>query len=373
MSSNTNLRNDWLDLCRAMAILGVLLSHGRHFLTPFLPEVHILKVGGFLGVELFFVLSGFLIGRILIDQVATQPGAGWIVTFWFRRWARTLPAYWVFIALNMLLAIAGWRVAELTVEDLLRYLTFTQNLTAPHPGFMGEAWSLSVEELFYLFTPVFMAGIAMLFPQRSSYLAVTFAILAASSAARIAVTLSTDRTFDEGLRKIALLRLDAIAIGLLLAYYHKHFQSWSRIKWVGCHVLGLGCLFLAGVFAALSPTALDNNLSLKLLIFPLASIGSAAFISFGLRWALPRRISSIAAAMAAVSYSAYLANLPVFASLQTLLGGPTAPLQGIMQLLLFLAGTLVVATLSRILVEKPVLAWRDRKAILPSHLPPRFA
>ncbi|WP_369690182.1 acyltransferase family protein [Pseudomonas sp. AU12215] len=60
-------RNQWLDICRSLAISLVLLSHGRHFLTPAFPAAQNFKFGGFLGVELFFVLSGFLIGGAVAE------------------------------------------------------------------------------------------------------------------------------------------------------------------------------------------------------------------------------------------------------------------------------------------------------------------
>ncbi|WP_328705635.1 acyltransferase family protein [Aeromonas caviae] len=61
-------RNQWLDVCRASAILLVLLSHGRRLLLPIFPDAQLFKFGGFLGVEIFFVLSGFLIGSIIIEK-----------------------------------------------------------------------------------------------------------------------------------------------------------------------------------------------------------------------------------------------------------------------------------------------------------------
>ena len=85
-------RNVWLDACRSLAIILVLLSHGRHFLTPVWDGAAIFRIGGFLGVELFFVLSGFLIGGIVArDFERSVDGSGWLHKFFLRRWLRTLP------------------------------------------------------------------------------------------------------------------------------------------------------------------------------------------------------------------------------------------------------------------------------------------
>ncbi|WP_421158810.1 acyltransferase family protein [Aeromonas dhakensis] len=72
MLNNFSKANRWLDICRASAILLVLLSHGRRLLFPIFPDAQFLKFGGFLGVEIFFVLSGFLIGSILIDKSTSR-------------------------------------------------------------------------------------------------------------------------------------------------------------------------------------------------------------------------------------------------------------------------------------------------------------
>ncbi|EPU1382254.1 acyltransferase family protein, partial [Klebsiella pneumoniae] len=148
---NTKL-NHWLDFCRALAISLVLLSHGRTFLVPLMPETNIFKFGGFLGVELFFVLSGFLIGRILIEKINNQEShREWIPSFWLRRWLRTYPSYILFLFINIILIFS---IRPDIFPSVLRYLTFSQSLLSPHPSFFGEAWSLAVEEIFYLITPL---------------------------------------------------------------------------------------------------------------------------------------------------------------------------------------------------------------------------
>lgn len=132
---NTKL-NHWLDFCRALAISLVLLSHGRTFLVPLMPETNIFKFGGFLGVELFFVLSGFLIGRILIEKINNQEShREWIPSFWLRRWLRTYPSYILFLFINIILIFS---IRPDIFPSVLRYLTFSQSLLSPHPSFLGR-------------------------------------------------------------------------------------------------------------------------------------------------------------------------------------------------------------------------------------------
>src|ERR1700741_3248969 len=85
-----------LDILRTLAILLVVFSHALRF-APVAPETHHLLelFMGYTGVELFFALSGFLIGGILLRENETAISAKSIGKFWFRRWMRTLPAYYL--------------------------------------------------------------------------------------------------------------------------------------------------------------------------------------------------------------------------------------------------------------------------------------
>ena len=103
-----------LDLLRCLAISGVLLSHSLYFIYPHVPALnlgvlgsyHLYHLGhlGFYGVELFFVLSGFLIGGLLIRQESHLSRSSELTRFYLRRWFRTLPNYYLFIIINGILA-----------------------------------------------------------------------------------------------------------------------------------------------------------------------------------------------------------------------------------------------------------------------------
>jgi peptidoglycan/LPS O-acetylase OafA/YrhL len=109
------------------------------------------------GVDLFFVLSGFLIGGILLDH---RTSSTFFKTFYVRRALRILPLYFVVLAIFLSQGEGG--------TSLLRYLTFTQNFAWSSAGQFGKpdslgiTWSLAVEEQFYLFAPLLIAVV----PQR---------------------------------------------------------------------------------------------------------------------------------------------------------------------------------------------------------------
>lgn len=146
-------RNPALDTLRALAILMVLATHIANNFIGASPLAKALSVGG-RGVDLFFVLSGFLLGSQLFRE-ANQTGTIQISRFWIRRWLRTLPAYYA-ILLATFAQLAG--TGQSALIDW-RYLLFLQNYMEHRP-FLGVTWSLCVEEHFYLLiAPAIWLGI----------------------------------------------------------------------------------------------------------------------------------------------------------------------------------------------------------------------
>jgi len=137
-------RNQSLDVLRGVAILLVL---GRHF-----PYYHLWTRAGWIGVDLFFVLSGFLISGLLFREYR-ETGAISLKRFFIRRGFRIYPPYCAFLLLTMPLTIG-----RLTWADL----TFMQSYLA---RFWGHGWSLSVEEHCYVFLPLFFIVSPALFPR----------------------------------------------------------------------------------------------------------------------------------------------------------------------------------------------------------------
>ncbi len=137
------VRNHTLDVIRAIAILAVLSTHLTNQFAGGTVLAKGLSVGG-RGVDLFFVLSGWLLGSQLIRE-AKHTGTIDVCRFWLRRWLRTLPAYYaVLFATFAQFVIQG---QENRID--WRYLFFFQNYYETCP-FLGVTWSLCVEEHFYL-------------------------------------------------------------------------------------------------------------------------------------------------------------------------------------------------------------------------------
>ena len=157
-----------LDGIRGCAILLVMATHLAGGVVPanrFDAIVLGALRGGWIGVDLFFVLSGFLITGILLDS---QGGPRYYVAFFARRALRILPLYWLFLAILACNAwfVGGpreWAALMLSMPWHLAYLT---NVLVAIGGWgaaafqTGHLWSLAVEEQFYLTWPFLVSGIA---------------------------------------------------------------------------------------------------------------------------------------------------------------------------------------------------------------------
>lgn len=150
-----------LDILRAFAILFVVLDHSKHTLqnsdSQIISEISqvyswYLRYLVFDGVSIFFVLSGFLIGSILI-KIFDKGDLSFknLLNFWIKRWMRTLPNY-LFI-LSLLILLSTIYLENFNIKEAIPYYFFIQNFNSPHPDFFPEAWSLSIEEWFYLLIP----------------------------------------------------------------------------------------------------------------------------------------------------------------------------------------------------------------------------
>ncbi|VVE18356.1 acyltransferase [Pandoraea iniqua] len=356
--ANYNGRNQWLDLLRALAILLVLVSHGFTFIPE--PAVVLTQhMAGFFGVEVFFCLSGFLIGGILIDTVKRFDGSmTTIANFMARRWFRTLPNYYFYLVVNLLIFWLGWTFAK--EAEVGRYLVFTQNLLRVHPSFFPEAWSLAVEEVFYFALPIAVVlAWTLLRKPMLSLLVALFALLAFSMALRYHGALHATH-WDDEVRKIALYRLDSLMWGVLLAYLHR---VTLRDKPGALRILSLALLgFLpVAIYAMWLDTVwLDTHFFAKFWLFTVTSLGVCGMITLGLSIQLPRLVVVFTSRIAKLSYSAYLVNLSVFYVLYHYFGLGGTMTEKIMRIVGFFVIVFSMSTLTYFGVERPFLRLRDK-------------
>jgi peptidoglycan/LPS O-acetylase OafA/YrhL len=144
-----------LDGIRAIAVGFVIFAHlcgTDHFPLP--AERHLEILGPF-GVQVFFVISGYLITSILVSE-QERKGTIRLARFYFRRTLRLLPASWVFITVAALLGLYG--ILPIHRPDLWFAYTYTSNyINTGGSSVLGHLWSLAVEEQFYLLWPCILA------------------------------------------------------------------------------------------------------------------------------------------------------------------------------------------------------------------------
>ncbi|MEO8068750.1 MAG: acyltransferase [Flavobacteriales bacterium] len=358
-----------LDLVRAIAICTVLHFHGffyfDHLVEPQVWQLPVLIDG----VSLFFVLSGFLIGRILFDHMAAGRlrTGGDLLRFWQRRWWRTLPAY--FFMLSLLVAIFLLTGKELPAR-LWQYLFFTQNLSWPHPRFFAEAWSLSAEEWFYVLLPFALLAVARS-PQRRkamlSWIVIMIFLLVPLVLRHLRFQAGIGlEQIEFNYRMIVLYRFDSLMIGVAGAWFAVHARElWSK------HARPMLCLGLA-LLVGLKANAVAFGHSMWFETVALQSVealGVVLCFPFLSAWQ-PRKSNAAARSItwiATVSYSMYLVN-GTFVQ-WTVMGELPGWLKGepqetwrlsLIPLVVFWLLTLVFSVLLYYGFEKRMTAMRDR-------------
>lgn len=313
-------RNAGLDVVRAAAIGLVLLCHSDMYsvwtdATRFGKTVYVMM--GILGVELFFVLSGFLIGRIILREVLERPRFTSLLRFYVRRWFRTLPPYFLVV---LLLVLLGGRLTW-------PYLVFMQWVPSYTTEFFPVSWSLAIEEWFYLLVPGALLLSGALFPnrRRPAFFWTGLLIVVVSIAGRWYFAVAAHPALDfTQMRVSPFFRLDSLMIGVLLAGLEKHAPP--AYGWIRRHKLivfltgALGMTFVGGyqLYRFLAVERPRYPLYSATLFFPLLSVFIALIVaslepSEALARALSRlRLLGFVEFLSLTSYAAYLIHSTIF-------------------------------------------------------------
>lgn len=303
-----------LDILRAIAILCVLVSHTAQMLPEVLKSI-IEDYLEFDGVSLFFVLSGFLIGGILIKIVENQkPNFKTLINFWMRRWFRTLPNYFLILTILVLLQYFFGEARRFEIKTIGEYYLFIQNLAWVHPyWFFPEAWSLSVEEWFYILIPlmIFFHLRASNQSPKYSVLSIIVLVIIAGLVFKIVkfqnVTVEDIGGWDVYFRKQVITRLDSLVIGVLGAFLQFYYSDkWKKNKKV-LFFVGLGLILC---LRFLAPFVFDfSSFFYCVLYLPLMSIATLLLFPFlsDLKSG-EGRIYNIVTRISIISYSLYLVN-----------------------------------------------------------------
>ncbi len=193
-----------LDGIRALAIFCVLLAHLSH--SPGFPfQAWFLSDYGDFGVRVFFVISGYLITRLLLEE-REESGTINLFNFYARRTVRIFPAAYVFMAFAL---IIYWNT--LSRINVVTALTYTQNFSPKPQWVLGHLWSLSVEEQFYVLWPFLLRRF---FSFRRTIL---WGVIMIVPFVNVALIYSKSPLWGRSFFSVA----DALAVGCLLAVYRQ--------------------------------------------------------------------------------------------------------------------------------------------------------
>ncbi|MBD8879745.1 acyltransferase [Rhodanobacter sp. 7MK24] len=343
-----------LDLLRAIAIAWVMLFHSwmiGGIGGPLQPVADY----GWMGVDLFFVLSGYLIGRQLLEPLSRgEPlrfGA-----FYLRRAFRILPVFFSVLAVYVL--FPGWREVP-GMQPAWQFVTFTLNLLIDyqHNQAFSHAWSLCVEEHFYLLFPLLAWWLARR-PLRGLVIGCSVLVVAMGMLLRGYAVLH-GKDWLECIYYPTWTRLDGLLAGVLLATIQAYRPRW----WAGlqrrANALAIAGLLL--VAAAIWLFRDKTGFTASVFGFPLLALAMALLVAAGAanaswlgRWRIPG-----AGWVAGISYSLYLSHkLAMHAVYETLPQWPMV--HGIAAFAAYALAILAAGALLHYAVERPFLRLRAR-------------
>ncbi len=355
-----------LDHLRTLAILLVFFFHyGRLFPHP--EWTNTISKFGWTGVDLFFVLSGYLIASQLFLKMANGEGIG-LKAFFTRRFFRIIPAYAVVVALYFCFPYVREREA---LAPLWKYLTFTQNLglNISSQGTFSHAWSLCIEEQFYLFLPLILVALVHFnLTQKGFWVLVVlflagFAIRLYSYQTLVAVHGNGDGFWLYWYKWIyypTYCRLDGLLVGVTIAGVLQFYPTLKdRILQYGNPLLTMSLVILTGAYFV----CLDEpGFAASIFGFPLVSIGYGVMVLGAISPTsfLFRFQSKVSAKIAALSYAVYLTHKIIIHVTQDQFTGSIIGKDGNGMFLICISTSLLGAFLLNQLVEKPFLQLREK-------------
>jgi peptidoglycan/LPS O-acetylase OafA/YrhL len=347
-----------LDGLRAVAVVAVVAYHVSDWHAP---------VGGWIGVDLFFALSGFLITRIVLAE-AVDRGRPSLRSFWVRRWLRLLPALVVALVVFNLVALVrtpqNYDGEALPLSNVwawsasaLLYVTNWLDLFDPSgiPQGLGHLWSLAVEEQFYLFWPVVLWVVAARSAgERTIRWALRLAVvgtlgswalaaLGAAAASSRAVYFSTP-TRVGGL-------LAGAALGVVWVRSAPS-QGWSRTP--AWRVARISVVGMFGLLVLVAPVDDTFGMQLGPALVGVLCVGLVAFAVDATGPVRSLLVHPVARWVGRRSYAIYLWHEMIRAW--------TDDLPRVAAIIVTVGATLLAAELSYRIVERPALALKDRLA-----------
>ena len=316
---------------------------------------------GWIGVDLFFVLSGYLIGGQLLAPIARGQGIK-LGRFFARRALRILPAYLVVLAIYFLLPL--WREYP-EMFPLWKFLLSVQNIGLRGGTAFSHAWSLAVEDQFYLLLPLVLLFVIR---WRRAAVIIPCAIVLGGFALRwflafqnVGETGVNPRAYQTWIYYATWTRLDPLVFGVALAAIEKFRPQWWQ------RLMNLApWLWLPGLALIVYALYLGETDTITVAAcvwqFPLIALGMAALLVCAVSPRLPFRRVKIpgAAFIASIAYSAYLIQKLIIHFVAQFCSTHDIALTSVPALIGVELCVYAVATILFLAVERPFLQLRHR-------------
>lgn len=357
-----------LDTLRALAIALVFMNHYTLFVSP-ATSFGVFGDLGWTGVDLFFALSGYLIGGQIIRAITSQDGLS-LTRFYARRLLRTLPNFYVVLAL-----FYGWPAfrGASPLLPVWQFFTFTANLGLEPGSAFSYAWSLCVEEQFYLLLPALALLVAALGRRRPApTLALAWFLLGAGVVAgllargqawqlHVAHAANSLHGYYQFIYYASLCRGDELLAGVALALLQTcHPHLWRRLRAHGNASLAAGIVATA---LALRWFRLDHYAYMTTLFgYPLLALGCGLLVLAALSPGSILHALRVPGAtrLALWSYAIYLTHKQLCLMLKPALAARGIEAASGAGIALMLAASLLAGWLLYALVETPFMALRRR-------------
>src|SRR6476469_8707838 len=355
-------RQPGLDLLRALAIIAVVVYHAAlfGFILPGLVDRF-----GWIGVDLFFVLSGYLIGGQLLAPLAHNQRIN-LGRFFSRRALRIMPAYFVVLAIYFLLP--AWREYPDMSQPLWKFLLSVQNIALHGGTAFSHAWSLAVEDQFYLALPFLL-----LFLYRRPRPAIILPCLIVVGGIGLRAFLAwknpsidggvSFRGFQAWIYYPTWTRVDPLVFGVVLAAIERFRPNWWQ-RLINCATW----LWLPGLALIVYALYLGEtkNLTVAACVwqFPLIAVGMAAILVCTVSPRLPLCRVAIpgAAFIDSIAYSGYLIQKLVINGVEQFCANHSIDLTSVPALLGVELCVDIAATILFLSIERPFLLLRRRLA-----------
>lgn len=359
-------RFNGLDHLRALAIILVLLYHYRAFKHP----VWIETVGkfGWTGVDLFFVLSGFLISGQLFKEMK-NTGTIHVKTFYIKRFFRIFPPY--FFTLFLYFTFPFFRERE-ALPPLWKFVTFTQNygLDVINQGTFSHAWSLCIEEQFYLILPLLL--LVMMPTKLFKYFVILIIlILSFSLTMRLIIWSDSVGGIDNNSLEFWRLwymkiyypthtRLDGLGIGVFTGYlmqYSERFKeiinrNGNRLFLIGIVLLGIAFWICNEQSSQAASTFGFTWVAISYGFIVVSAVSESSFLS--------RTRFYITSELAALSYAIYLSHKGIIHIVQNVFEYFGLENSDTISFIVCLLACIIVGLLYRFIIEKPFVILKNK-------------